>query len=270
MKALVWFWNVLICVSVALLAVAHAATYNIYFNNTEQGPNSTASPSMTVTGAGGPPVAQPSPAVTASGQSEATAPAPAPVPQNISVQTSEAPRAEPRESRWTITGMYSVGSNIGTQEYMPYYGGGYSGYDSYYESNQRNMKMYSLSGAYRLHRTFSAGVDVGLRTYTSDYSYSDSRSSYSYADTRESLSAGVSLEWLPISFQLGSHRLIEAGPIVQGLYDFGREEINAFIGARAVVNFTPSIGIVGSYKRGFQTRTEYQNQWFEAGLRAEL
>ena len=267
MKVLVWFWNALICVSVALLAVANAATYNIYFNNTEQGPNSTATPSMTVTGAGAPPIAQPSPAVTASAQPETAAPMPAPVLQNASVQTSEAPRAESKESRWTITAMYSGASSIGKPEDMSYY---YGGEYSPYEDNRRNLKMFSIAGAYRLHRTLSVGVDIGLLSYTADYSYNDSMSSYSYTTNQESFATGLTLEWLPIAFQLGSHRLIEAGPIAQGLYDFGRREINASVGARAIVNLAPTVGVVASYKRGLQTRTESQHQWFEAGLRIEL
>jgi hypothetical protein len=218
----------------------HAATYNIYFTNTEQGPNSQASPTVTVTGVGPVPVASPN------------APASAAIPQSILVQTPAAPREErARESRWTVTGMYGSATSKSTSSY----------------ANRMDAQEYAFSVAYRLHRTFSAGLDASLRNYVSTVQFDSMMGTSGGSYSSQTFMAGFSLEWLPITLELGSHRLFELGPIVQVHHSFEYNEVDLHAGARAIVNLAPTIGVVASYRRWLR---DDSLRWFDVGLRVEL
>ena len=234
----------------------HAATYNIYFNNTEQGPNSQANPSMTVTGVGAPPAAKPSPGPAVPSPVQAAPPVASP---NVTVQTAEVPHGKSQDSHWTFTGLYGVSS---------------TSHSTGFGANlQGTTKVYTLSLGRRVHRTFSFALDASFRksAYTVDFS-SGILGSSSLTTTDQSFMTGLSAEWLPITIHVGSHRLIEAGPIAQFHYDFEYEKVTPSIGARAIVNFAPSVGAVASYKRSFSEshhETTPDQHWVEAGLRLE-
>ena len=87
------------------LAAAHAATYNFYFNNTEQGDHSTATPSVTVTDGKmeKKPGAEPSPAPAAVAAQETPPPAvaaPAPAAVVAAAEPSSTARARARRTAW--------------------------------------------------------------------------------------------------------------------------------------------------------------------------
>ncbi len=201
--------------------VAYGATYNFYFNNTEQGPNSTASPSLTVTdgkatstGADKTNVPTPAPA------SETLAPAPSPTATTTtSAQVSAlAPEADgPRKRKWRIAALGHAQDR----------------------DNAFDMS-YSKLGS---------GVSVGffpIRELGLSLTAGATR-----IEKNPEAFALAELDFIPIHIALGSWENAIEGGVIGGFNTIRRVNGNAgslHAGARVGINFSESFGLTASYR----------------------
>jgi hypothetical protein len=214
--------------------VALGATYNIYFNNVEQGNNSTATPNVSINTGEKPPVAAASPVPSAIPAIEAVNP-PTPVPpaeQPAAKTTAALPEtgedgAVSRRHRWRLMalGGYVLQSGSGI---TPEISLGYS------FAKSLTLSLYASPGSFG--------------------GYSSSSSHYGYGSTASELSSaypstamiGAELEVTPFRIAMGrTDDLVDLG-LLLGASTYGRSEGNVVsldAGARATVNIGEQFGV---------------------------
>lgn len=126
-------------------SLAFAATYNLYFNNTEQGDNSTATPSVTIQqdangklvdakkdpGVSQTPVTEPQTPEAVPPAEPAPVAAPAPAPVATSVATTPAPESRENKWRFGVMAMWAKERDVYSNEYDMYRSDGSSYVESY-------------------------------------------------------------------------------------------------------------------------------------------
>jgi len=243
--------------------VAFAATYNFYFNNTEQGDNSTATPNVTVQqdDKGGPakvtktggdigpnPMASAVPAVM---EERVTTPIVAP---------AEPIEQEPRASIDANTRQHFFGSDSPFRHFSmglglavldrnePASSGSVSdpfGNTSYSYSSSPGT---STTGGLVLTLGYDFNRDVGLRAFA--VAYSDGNSMDYTADSKTDWAEGADLELTPLHIKVGRREnFIDLGAIAGAtLYKETSDAVRPFGGPRVNVNFSNAIQATTSYR----------------------
>jgi hypothetical protein len=249
--------------SLLVSGVAFAATYNFYFNNTEQGDNSTATPNVTVeqddkggpakvTKTGGDPMPAAS-AVPAVMEQRVMVPVQAPA-QPVESE----PRAMVQTTKRYLLAEdggfkhFSMGLGVGVLDRKNAVGGSYQ-----YNDPNDPFSGYSVSsgsessatGGLMLTMGYDFTRDIGVRAFAIAYSDSTEYTSDDKTDWAE----GADLELTPIHVKIG-HRenLIDLGGMVGGTNYKASSDADAewkvFGGPRMNVNITDAIQVTASYR----------------------
>lgn len=255
MKGFRSFWQIAVGLSLGLLGLAwgvRGATYNFYFNNTEQGANSTATPTVRVS----------TDEKSKSGGKSLPAPETQPVSASASgppsmpgTVTAKAESTTERGSRDSRHFRVSAGGVILRQDVLVGYDRRYGEesleyylIDDSHGANRLGGKVaFSFlpvrSVAITLHSTFLQEAPPNLEGYQSTF--------------QDTFILGLDLEFLPLRFSLGrSEDLIEFGPALgastflasnMGFPAIGRFATLNF-GARLNVNLGERWGITSAYR----------------------
>lgn len=256
--------------SMMVSGVAFAATYNFYFNNTEQGDNSTATPNVTVeqddkggpvkvTKAGGDPMpaASATPAVM---EQRVTTPVQAPAQP-----VEDEPRATSEISKKYILAdngpfrHFSMGLGIAVldrKDLSNNYTYNYSDSSDPFSSNYGYSSSGSTAatGGLMLTVGYDFTRDIGLRGFAVAYSDNpNNTSSGEVSSDATDWAYGGDLELTPVHFKVGRHEnLIDLGAMVGATtYKSASDSVTewkAFGGPRVNLNITDGIQITSSYR----------------------
>jgi hypothetical protein len=239
------FWKLLVGLVIGLCGLAYVAwgaTYNFYFNNTEQGDNSTATPSVTVsdgkaTKTPGTPEAQPSPGPSAAPVVTAS-PTPVEPPAPIGPAPAPATAENRSEARLSMLSQFWRELPLGQDE-------------------QRHFRLTAGGASFLSGGSIGPIVDAAI-VFNKWVAINGFAASLDSDYRRQKATYGAELELTPLHIPLGeAHpRFIELGLVagVNNIYPLPENYVTPHAGARLTLNFGNTIALtaVGRGNAGHQ------------------